>query len=572
MASDEQNEAQGQGEYGAQHWPRAILDTATDDFEMEAGDTKDDAPAAPNDAHRSEHQAAAEEEEDKYAIDEEQHTSIDQQDPPIKEDELEEHTGAEASDAASDTNRDVGARRLRRTHGAEGSAKGDVLDADAFGKGIEYDEQDDSEGVTRCVCGSTDENVGLMIQCETCKCWQHCACMGMHTEEDCPDVYFCEQCRPENHIELLRSLGFLPPPKVVKRGASRSSRVALAKEHARELNDAREAIRVMAQENVARLRAEAGAAEERTSPSARRTRKHSPDADARVPPKRRSTMNSREFGGDGWEHIPPSLLQPEEYDARELDSPEDSLRKRKRIVDEPPSLEPEGVADAGKRRRTQEANRNARDTPDIERREVLQHEPRAASHAPRSKHDAPIPMRAREIVRASRDVGSRQGTPTPGDGGAKSAPSTLPEHLAHLAYLVPPLPGEEKEGKSEAKVPGLPEPFALVAVMDTATKIRYPQKRMTLSEMRKRIRTIGDYVARVQIEAVEREKRVQFLARIMGGESDERAVAPAPNAVPLSMQLAEQLTRDLTAFQRRFGVASVASRALTELEMEQVDA
>ena len=75
------------------------------------------------------------------------------------------------------------------------------------------------EGVTRCVCGSTDENLGLMIQCETCKCWQHCACMGMHTEEDCPDVYFCEQCRPENHIELLRSLGFLPSPKAAKRAS-----------------------------------------------------------------------------------------------------------------------------------------------------------------------------------------------------------------------------------------------------------------------------------------------------------------------------------------------------------------
>ena len=113
------------------------------------------------------------------------------------------------------------------------------------------------EGVTRCVCGSPDENLGLMIQCETCKSWQHCACMGMHTEEDCPDVYYCEQCRPENHIELLRSLGFLSA-KIQRRGTSRQSgRPMFSRESAQALREARDAIREMAIENAARLRGHA---------------------------------------------------------------------------------------------------------------------------------------------------------------------------------------------------------------------------------------------------------------------------------------------------------------------------
>ena len=42
------------------------------------------------------------------------------------------------------------------------------------------------EGVTRCVCGSPDENLGLMIQCETCKSWQHCACTVSYTHLTLP--------------------------------------------------------------------------------------------------------------------------------------------------------------------------------------------------------------------------------------------------------------------------------------------------------------------------------------------------------------------------------------------------
>ena len=96
---------------------------------------------------------------------------------------------------------------------------------------------------------------------------------------------------------------------------------------------------------------------------------------------------------------------------------------------------------------------------------------------------------------------------------------------------------------------GLPEPLALTVAIDTATKIRYPQKRMTLGEMRKRVRNLGEYVTRVQIEAVERAKRVDLLRTVRS------EAAPAEQGMPLSMQLVEQLTSDLTAFQRRFMLA-----------------
>lgn len=68
--------------------------------------------------------------------------------------------------------------------------------------------EEPEEEIIRCVCGakdqeSTDPNEPW-IACDTCGAWQHNICMGMSQyTEDLPKEYFCEQCRPENHKELL---------------------------------------------------------------------------------------------------------------------------------------------------------------------------------------------------------------------------------------------------------------------------------------------------------------------------------------------------------------------------------
>lgn len=80
--------------------------------------------------------------------------------------------------------------------------------------------------VTRCVCGSNgehptscfrrrfdssfidtivDEEGEFMVQCETCEVWQHGLCVGYEDEGQVASIdYYCEQCRPDLHQDLLK--------------------------------------------------------------------------------------------------------------------------------------------------------------------------------------------------------------------------------------------------------------------------------------------------------------------------------------------------------------------------------
>lgn len=49
-----------------------------------------------------------------------------------------------------------------------------------------------------------EREFGMMIQCEECLSWQHGPCVGLSKEEDCPQQYYCEQCRPELHSSSSR--------------------------------------------------------------------------------------------------------------------------------------------------------------------------------------------------------------------------------------------------------------------------------------------------------------------------------------------------------------------------------
>lgn len=75
----------------------------------------------------------------------------------------------------------------------------------------EKEDEEEDEEIIRCVCGATtqeaDEQNEPWIACEQCGAWQHNVCMGMSIfEDELPKEYFCEQCKPQDHKELMDSI------------------------------------------------------------------------------------------------------------------------------------------------------------------------------------------------------------------------------------------------------------------------------------------------------------------------------------------------------------------------------
>lgn len=70
--------------------------------------------------------------------------------------------------------------------------------------------EEEPEEVIRCVCGATEqdgESEEPWIACDKCGAWQHNVCMGMSVfSEDLPKHYYCEQCSPQDHKELLAAM------------------------------------------------------------------------------------------------------------------------------------------------------------------------------------------------------------------------------------------------------------------------------------------------------------------------------------------------------------------------------
>ena len=70
------------------------------------------------------------------------------------------------------------------------------------------EEEEEGEEIIRCVCGTYEEEEDVpraMICCDNCSAWQHNSCMGLPEDYE-PPKYFCEQCKPQNHKELVAAI------------------------------------------------------------------------------------------------------------------------------------------------------------------------------------------------------------------------------------------------------------------------------------------------------------------------------------------------------------------------------
>lgn len=90
------------------------------------------------------------------------------------------------------------------------------------------DGEEDEETIYRCVCGVQREIGGRdMICCDKCDAWQHNVCLGLPSSADWGDKpYYCEQCNPQDHKELLAAMARGEKPWARKKGSKGKPRAS----------------------------------------------------------------------------------------------------------------------------------------------------------------------------------------------------------------------------------------------------------------------------------------------------------------------------------------------------------
>ncbi|TFK21977.1 hypothetical protein FA15DRAFT_672019 [Coprinopsis marcescibilis] len=481
-------------------------------------------------------------------------------------------------------------------------------------------DEEEEQGITRCVCGSSEDDPDageFMVQCEGCKVWQHGLCMGYQSEDQVhDDDYYCEQCKPELHMDLLKKL------------ANKKGRHAQNQAHAQS-----------------------------ASAASRVSRSHSPGLNAKQISKRRNTMNSRDadFAESLKEIIEATAAEAAAKDVGPCQANEDTSRnmeieteapviakkKRKRTEDEVPS-----------KKRTRSASTTSDNPASVIARSETPILTKAPSQAPAPPKPPAKNKRGGRKVVTSEAVVSLEGEEAPvmattttkrggqrkanakrpplshatshNSGGtgqehhrrtgqstsnapnSSAAPDSrayrnshayavsqqplltswgLPDYLAHLEHMLPthtPQPLDVPTGSSSV-LPASERHNSTERTMERGVKVKWPSKRMSVGDMNKRVRALVEWVGREQASALDRERRrdslesslrqqeasdaqllrtgdendlayQDALARVQKGNGDDIVHKPLEKESTAStMKQMEELMEELISFQERFG-------------------
>ncbi|KAF8630645.1 hypothetical protein AX15_002796 [Amanita polypyramis BW_CC] len=402
--------------------------------------------------------------------------------------------------------------------------------------------EDEEQGITRCVCGSTEDDPDageFMVQCETCKVWQHGLCMGYQSEDQVhDDDYYCELCRPELHTELLKKLARRP------RHSSTNS-------HA---------------------------------PASRVSRSHSP-VHVKQPSKRRNTMNSRDAAFDESikEIIEASAAEAAAAQGLSANTNDNGNSNTTSDARADPETADNGPSNRKKRKRTEDdgvpkkRTRSASTASDhqsltMARPETpvngVQPKPLPAATTTTSKPSGRNKRGGRKALPAESLLNQEgeEGTASPattaprrsggsrakGSGSNKRAPTSshgpgrsnsaevsrayrnshayalsqqplftswgLPDYLAHLEEMLPtdtPQPLEIRAGPGGAGTGR----DSVERTMERGVKVKWPSKRMSVGDMNKRVRALVEWVGREQASALDRARRREALEKALKDES-----------------------------------------------------
>ena len=110
--------------------------------------------------------------------------------------------------AAAATPASAGPSTSKKSAASKKAAKEEEEDDDEDEGDDDDDDDDDDAGVVRCVCGvESEKGPPDFISCDACSVWQHNLCMDLPLDTTLlPDHYLCEQCKPDDHQELLAAI------------------------------------------------------------------------------------------------------------------------------------------------------------------------------------------------------------------------------------------------------------------------------------------------------------------------------------------------------------------------------
>ncbi|KAG0327838.1 hypothetical protein BGZ99_006792 [Dissophora globulifera] len=326
-------------------------------------------------------------------------------------------------------------------------------------KGGRKKEDEDDGGHTRCVCNQ-QHHEGVMIQCETCKVWQHCPCVGLGDGEVTPDKYYCDSCRPENH-----------PYKVVDGQLISNSKSSLASKTTKK--------RSTMNSKEASIPMDLMLAQQKWN------EEHQDELDddfaQRAPSKRRKKTESisTDLEDDSAHH----------GSSKESDPATATPSAAPQVVSPSTSLS----ASSGDKKKGAGPTSNQQDS----------HTPVSSTLSRRQ----PSPKTTRKD---NEDIATVPNNSAQSDMQAPTHSVTSPAPSSHKK-VYPRRGGDRAHNarngsRSSTPVPtteGTPQPMAPA----TPATVRYPSSKMTIQEMTKRAKQLLDYISRVQIDLADRKSK-----------------------------------------------------------------
>jgi hypothetical protein len=116
--------------------------------------------------------------------------------------------------------------QLKAEKKGQGKGKGEGGRSQSTQSAEQEEEQEEEDAIIRCVCGDQRDIRGRqMICCDKCQAWQHNKCLGLQEGDYWEDkTYYCEQCRPEDHQDLLAAMARGEKPWARKKGTKPKAR------------------------------------------------------------------------------------------------------------------------------------------------------------------------------------------------------------------------------------------------------------------------------------------------------------------------------------------------------------